>query len=80
MHPHHPQAIPLYPNLPYTRDELLSDVSSDFPPIKIHKSFPSPPVRSIISVLPPLLDTRETATVTYQQVGTTVVAPFSTVI
>lgn len=79
MHPHHPQAIPLYPNPPYTRDELLSDVPSNFPPIKIHKSSPSP-CAFHKSVLPPLLDGPGTATVFYQQVSTTVVAPFSTVI
>ena len=47
MHPHPPLAILLYSNPPYTHNELLSDVPSDFPPIEIHKSSPSPPVRSI---------------------------------
>ena len=48
MHPHHP--VPLYPNPPYTRDELLSDASSDFPPIRVRESSsgsPGPPVRTI---------------------------------
>ena len=45
MLPHSP--ITLYPNLPCTQDELLSDVSSDFPPIKVRESSPGPPVRFI---------------------------------
>ena len=42
MHPRHP--IPLYPNLPYTEDELLSDASSEFGPIRVRESSPSAPV------------------------------------
>lgn len=42
MHPHHHYADP-----PYTQDESISDVSSDFPPIKVRESSPSPPVRSV---------------------------------
>jgi hypothetical protein len=45
MHPHRP--VPLYPNPSHTRDELLSDASSDFPPIRVRESSSGPPVRSI---------------------------------
>jgi len=38
----------LYPNPPYTQDELLSDASSDFPPIRVRESSP-PQVRCINS-------------------------------
>ena len=43
MDPRRP--IPLYPNPPYTHDEVLLDASSD--PIRVRESSPDPVVRSL---------------------------------
>jgi hypothetical protein len=68
--------ITLYPNPPYTQDELLSDVSSDFPLIRVRES--SPPGCVLLLVLLPLIDSPVSAeTGFFQQFGT-VLAPFST--
>jgi hypothetical protein len=47
MDPHRrPSPIPLYPNPPLSPRPTHESSDSDFPPIRIHKSSPDPPVPS----------------------------------